>query len=545
MTFHNRHAVLLIFVLAFQYATPSYAQKLVLQGAFPDPSVTKIGDTYWASATSSNWFPAFPIFSSKDLVNWQQHGYIFNQKPTWTEKYFWAPEMFSDSTRTLVFYTAKKKDGPLCIALATAQSPRGPYTDHGPFICQEYGSIDAFPIRDSTGKLYLVWKEDANSVQLPTTIWAQEFDADSLRLVGEKTALFRNDAPWEKELVEGVSIIRHGGYFYTLYAAAGCCGRRCTYVTGVARARALLGPWEKYNKNPILTDDSTWVCKGHGTPIEKDGKFYFLYHGYHRQTSAFTGREVLLQEFTFTDDGWIRFAKQNTDSVVRKEMIRDEFDGDSLYQDWQWNVFEKANYNVSNGTLKLFALPSPSGSFVGHKITTAEYTATTAVFASGSTAYAGIGAIGDQDNMVALLVKNSQLLLLKLRNGIDSTTAITYIPVAEKVYLRMSVERPYRLTFSYSIDGARFIRINDTPIHARYVAPWDSPPRAGLIAKGEKGEIAEFAWFEVRGGILKSTALTKEKQPAHIWLLVSILALVLVLLLVAIRWYKKKKARSG
>src|SRR5688500_11678949 len=57
------------FVFIF-FTTLSSAQRLILPGDYPDPSVVKIGDTYWASATTSNWFPAYPLLRSKDLVNW-------------------------------------------------------------------------------------------------------------------------------------------------------------------------------------------------------------------------------------------------------------------------------------------------------------------------------------------------------------------------------------------------------------------------------------------------------------------------------------------
>src|SRR3546814_6209993 len=43
----------------------------VLAGDRPDPTVVKIGDTYYASATSNEWSPLFPIFRSDDLVNWE------------------------------------------------------------------------------------------------------------------------------------------------------------------------------------------------------------------------------------------------------------------------------------------------------------------------------------------------------------------------------------------------------------------------------------------------------------------------------------------
>src|SRR6476469_9297240 len=151
-------AYFLVFGLAFQLKS----QQLVLPGTHPDPSVVKIGDVYWASATSSNWFPAFPLLYSTDLVNWKQKGFIFNKMPEWADYYFWAPEITYDNGKVYVYYTAHKKNGNLCVGVASADRPEGPYTEHGPLVCQEDGSIDAFPMRDEKGKLFLIWKEDAN-----------------------------------------------------------------------------------------------------------------------------------------------------------------------------------------------------------------------------------------------------------------------------------------------------------------------------------------------------------------------------------------------
>ncbi|HEX2608801.1 MAG TPA: glycoside hydrolase family 43 protein, partial [Flavisolibacter sp.] len=267
-----------LWIMAAFQGLLTHAQQVVLRGDYPDPSVVKIGNTYWASATTSNWAPAYPILSSKDLVHWKTVSHVFPKLPDWADYYFWAPELSYENGKVYVYYAAHKKNGNLCVGIASADRPEGPYTDHGPLICQEVGSIDAFPMRDENGKLYLIWKEDANSVGKPTSIWAQELNEERTALKGEKKELFRNDVPWEMNLVEGVSIVRREGYFYALYAAAGCCGAACTYGVGVARSKSLLGPWEKNPKNPVLTSTDQWTCPGHGTSVDKDGKHYFLYH---------------------------------------------------------------------------------------------------------------------------------------------------------------------------------------------------------------------------------------------------------------------------
>lgn len=231
---------------------PGTAQELVMPGDFADPSVTRVGNTYWATATSSEWAPLYPLMKSVDLKNWETVGHVFpNSLPDWAQDRFWAPEIHYENGKTYIYYTARKKGGPLCVGVASASNPAGPYTDHGPLICQEAGAIDGYPIRDENGQLYLVWKEDGNSRNLPTPLWAQRMNEERTALLGEKVELFRNDPDtWEGRLVEGPAIIRRGGYFYNFYAGDACCGRACTYAQGVARSRTLLGPWEKYDLKP-------------------------------------------------------------------------------------------------------------------------------------------------------------------------------------------------------------------------------------------------------------------------------------------------------
>ena len=42
----------------------------VIKGDLADPSVIRVGDTYYLTATSSEWAPVDPVYKSADLVNW-------------------------------------------------------------------------------------------------------------------------------------------------------------------------------------------------------------------------------------------------------------------------------------------------------------------------------------------------------------------------------------------------------------------------------------------------------------------------------------------
>src|SRR5688500_2587973 len=170
---HMRQRFVLI-VLCLCTVQVLHAQRLVLPGDYPDPSAVKIGDSWWATATSSNWAPAFPLLQSKDLVRWEQKGYVFSQLPAWADYYFWAPEISYENGKVYVYYAAHKKGGNLCVGVASADRPEGPYRDHGALMCEPAGSIDAFPMRDENGKLFLIWKEDGNSIRQPTPISSEE-----------------------------------------------------------------------------------------------------------------------------------------------------------------------------------------------------------------------------------------------------------------------------------------------------------------------------------------------------------------------------------
>ena len=182
----------------------------VLAGDYPDPSVIRVGKDFWATATSSEWGPQFPILHSRDLVNWKIIGAVFPKRPAWATGNFWAPEISEDHGRYCVYYVGRKKDGPLSVAVAIADKPEGPYTDHGPLVSQEAGSIDPMPVTDEKGERYLIWKEDGNSRKLPTILWAQQLSGDGASLAGDRKELIRNDAPWEGAVVEGEDAVVEG-----------------------------------------------------------------------------------------------------------------------------------------------------------------------------------------------------------------------------------------------------------------------------------------------------------------------------------------------
>jgi beta-xylosidase len=457
----------------------------------------------------------FPVLHSKNLVDWETVGHVFpDQLPAWAEAHFWAPEITYEKGKYYIYYTAKKKGGNLCVGVASASKATGPYTDHGPLVCQEVGSIDGFPIRDEKGELYLIWKEDANSVKKATPIWGQRMNEERTALEGEKFELFRNvPNTWEGGLVEGPALLKRGEYYYMFYAGDACCGRACTYGVGVARAKNLRGPWEKFAGNPIMLKNQEWQCPGHGTVVtDQDGRDFFLYHAYNAKSSVYAGRQGLLDEVIWGADGWPSFKnrspsltatvpfKRNTGDELN---VRDDFSKDGMANTWQWPVNQWSFYNLRNengGQLLLKASPENIGTVLGQRTKTANYSATAALDQRSVTAgtMAGLAAIGDPDNAVGVSLRNGQIVLWSVKENKASTIAQVTAPKEDQLQFKLETTQGDQMQFSWSTNGQTWNSLNNgKAIDGSFLPPWDRGVRVGLTAKGPTGATASFDRFEL------------------------------------------------
>nr|WP_295922982.1 family 43 glycosylhydrolase [uncultured Dyadobacter sp.] len=486
----------LLLIVLVQFAN---AQRAVIRGDFADPSVIRVGDTYYAAATSSNWAPAFPIMKSKDLQNWEQTGAIFPDLTPWADFYYWAPELNYDNGKVYVYYTAHKKGGNLCVGVASADTPEGPFKDHGPLVCEEAGSIDGFPIRDENNKLHLIWKEDGNSVGKPTPIWIQPVNEERTALTGEKKELFRNDTPWEANLVEGVSVIKNNGYFYAIYAAAGCCGPGCTYATGIARSKKLMGPWEKYAGNPILTGQGDWMCPGHGTAVKYKGKDYFMYHAYDKASNKYTGRQALVRGFEFTADNWIRFTDEYLSPAQKSASYTaaDDFNKSKLDLQWSWSVFNKPALELKNGRIGM-RIKDDRETYIARRIDSRNYEATVETVPAKSV-LTGVALIGDDKNLIYAAAKQDSISITLVRDGARRSLGKFAVSAKGKhLFLKMSVKNNTEISFHYSLNGSDFTSLKITAPDITYLPPWDRAVRAGILAKGVQGDIAVVEGFVFR-----------------------------------------------
>ena len=488
----------------------------VIAGDFPDPSVIRVGDDFYATATTGGWQPEFPILHSKDLVNWQIVGAVFDEKPSWAKGDFWAPEITADKGRYFVYYTArrdegKNKKGTLCVAVATAANPVGPYTDKGPLVCQEMGSLDPDFARDENGKPFLIWKEDGNDRQQPTWLYAQQLDESGTKLLGKPQKLFRNDPQtWEGGVVEGAYILRRGDYFYLFYSGNACCGRSCNYALGVARSKKLLGTWEKNPANPILKENEAWQCPGHGSIVKTaDDRAFLLYHAYRKSSEAFNiGREALLDEVKFTPDGWATINDgrgpsngQNSpfkaSAQIKSTEFFDNFLQPKISAAWSIPINSGEKTSIENQSAVIVPSANDNEAVLAERTISGSYTATTRVIFDklNPNERAGLAAYSWRENAVGISFDAKQIFVWRRENGKQTTAASTKLPAdSNQIYLRMTAKEGKSYNFAFSDDYQNWTNIGESIAGSNIEGA-----RVALIYTGKTDKPnARFDWLWMR-----------------------------------------------
>jgi hypothetical protein len=244
----------------------------------------------------------FSLAALDGSVNWRRVGSVFVTAPAWSRQLLGAGDI--RGSRTLyVYYTARRKNGTAVRGRRDRREATGSLRGSWSAGVSGRGLDRRLPIRDETAAgtgLEGRWQQP----QAPDPP-AQPLSDDGTTLMGEKQEILRNEVAWEAHLIEGPFILRRGGWFYLFYSADACCGRRCDYKLGVARARKLLGPWERHAANPILSANDDWKCPGHGSIVtDARGRTFLLYHAYNPTDFEYVGRQGLLDEVTWDAQGW-------------------------------------------------------------------------------------------------------------------------------------------------------------------------------------------------------------------------------------------------
>lgn len=326
-------------------APPTSYQNPVIDQEFPDPAVVRAnGSLFYVYATQGGE-PMRNIQAARsgDLVNWTLLPDVLPVKPAWASRTqdFWAPDVYRRGDRWFLYYSAKPdaalsddKRG-LCLAVATASAPEGPFTDMGkPLLCGEsFVNIDPFVFDDpATGKTLLYWGSGFGPIKV------QELGADLMSFApGSKPVdlvpvVKTEDTREYRRLVEGAWVTARDGWYYLFFSGDNCCGPKAHYATMVARSRSATGPFD-VRERPlylVLEANGRWVAPGHNSVTRDDaGTDWILYHGVDaRRPRTKPGDDVNTRRVMLLDrlewiDGWPQIAgKSPTSTQQRGPVIR-------------------------------------------------------------------------------------------------------------------------------------------------------------------------------------------------------------------------------
>ncbi|WP_256009349.1 glycoside hydrolase family 43 protein [Desertivirga xinjiangensis] len=304
--------------------TPCYGQEKISNPVFnvnfPDPTIIRVGDTYYAYATNgaiNGKSYNIPVAVSKNLQVWEIAGDALPQKPTWATKDFWAPHVLFDPhiNKYILFYSGEKGENTgKCLGVAFSDTPIGPFTDKGsPLICGTgFVNIDPFAFIDpKSGKKLLYW----GSGHEPIRVQELADDWKSFAQGSEPVFLIH---PYQENtydrLIEGAWIDYHKGSYYLYYSGDNCCGPQANYAVLVAKSESALGPFVSMAKSKgvtssvILEKDERWLAPGHNSIFrDQKGKAYIAYHAIpvHRNPAEqdYNTRVFLVKGITYKK-GW-------------------------------------------------------------------------------------------------------------------------------------------------------------------------------------------------------------------------------------------------
>lgn len=321
----------------------------------PDPDVIRVGDDFYMVSTTMHLMPGCPVMHSKDLVNWETIGYVFDrledhprynlEEGTVYGKGQWATSIrYRDGIYYVLF---SPNDQPYKSYIYKATDPAGPWdlvtrTDH---------FHDASLLLDDDGKAYVIY--NGGEIKLREL----EDDLSGVKEGGIDKVIIVPDST-ETGLHEGSRVIKHNGKYYAFVISwpAGKPRRQLCY-----RADNIEGPYEKMVV--LESEFGGFPYVGQGCLLDdSDGNWW----GVIFQDRGGVGRVLTLNPCTWKE-GWPMLGDENgkVPSVIHKKvtldfgpkvMESDDFNGKkSILWEWNHNPIDSAwNLTERPGFLRLY-----------------------------------------------------------------------------------------------------------------------------------------------------------------------------------------------
>jgi glycosyl hydrolase family 43 len=258
------------------------------RGDFPDPTVLRVGRTYYAYSTTVSSLN-LPVVASSDLVHWRALGEGLMHVARWARSRrigartfagTWAPTVARFGKRFVHAYAVPRRGQPArrCIAVSTSRRPFGGFVDRStrPLLCPgTRGAIDPSFYTGPYGARYLVWKLEQTR-RLPSQIYINRLSANGLRVISPSRLLLTTQDAWETPLIENPAMIRYRSRYYLFYSGGSYADD--SYATGYARCASPYGPCTRVSDRPLLATGGRVSGPGGAMPfLDRLGRLRLAY----------------------------------------------------------------------------------------------------------------------------------------------------------------------------------------------------------------------------------------------------------------------------
>lgn len=336
----------------------------ILPGFNPDPSICRVGETYYIATSTFEWYPGVQIFRSKNLADWDlaarplNRASLLDMRGNPDSGGIWAPCLsHADGRFWLVYTDVKRLDGAFKDAhnyITTCKTIDGDWSD--PWYVNSTG-FDPSLFHDDDGRKWFLnvrWNHrgpgtGGNPAHASFDgIELQEWSPDE-GLKGEVRVIWQGT---DRGLTEAPHLFKRNGYYH-LTTAEG--GTGYNHAVSMARSPSIFGPYEDHPDRHLMSaagaPDHPIQRTGHGQYVEApDGTVWHTFlmgrpiPGPDRQGRFCPlGRETGIERCVWRDDwlyleagGLLPRAEVPGPTAKPDEPVEHDFKATDLPSEFQW-----------------------------------------------------------------------------------------------------------------------------------------------------------------------------------------------------------------
>jgi len=232
----------------------------ILQGCYPDPSITRKGDDFYLVCSTFAMFPGVPIFQSKDLVNWKQIGHVLDRvsqlevHDCGISAGIYAPQILYNKNNDTFYMITTEFSGGFGNIVVKTKDPLKGWSDP---IKLDFNGIDPSLFFDDNGKAYIIHndapdkgKELYNGHRV-IKIWEYDVETDKI-IPGTDKIIVDGGVDLSKKpiWIEAPHIFKKDGRYFLMCAEGGTGGWHSEVIFVSDSPK---GPYTPAPNNPILT----------------------------------------------------------------------------------------------------------------------------------------------------------------------------------------------------------------------------------------------------------------------------------------------------